>query len=36
MRIAMTPVRIVSIYAVLGAAWILFSDSALDYFVRDP
>lgn len=35
-RIAMTPLRIVSLYAAVGAAWILFSDRALELFVRDP
>ncbi|HEX7487893.1 MAG TPA: PAS domain-containing protein, partial [Anaeromyxobacteraceae bacterium] len=28
--------RIVALYAAVGAAWILFSDRALELFVRDP
>ncbi len=32
----MTPLRIVSLYAVVGAAWVLFSDRVLELFVRDP
>ena len=36
MRMAMTPSRIVLVYAVVGATWILFSDRALGLLVRDP
>ena len=32
----MTPLRIVAVYALVGAAWILFSDRALGFLVRDP
>ncbi len=33
---AVTPLRIVLVYASFAAAWILFSDSALSLLVRDP
>ena len=36
LRIAMTPQRIVAVYALVGAAWILFSDRVLGFLVRDP
>ncbi|HYS80813.1 MAG TPA: ATP-binding protein, partial [Anaeromyxobacteraceae bacterium] len=36
LRIAMTPLRIVALYALVGAVWILFSDRALGLLVRDP
>src|SRR6266511_5667858 len=33
---AVTPLRIVLVYASFAAAWILFSDSVLSMLVRDP